>query len=165
MPKRPVRKARAVRKRLGKRSRVAARPRASRTDTRRYHPQAGAVPYRIDGDGKIEVLMVTNTNGDWIVPKGTIDPGWTAPETAMNEALEEAGVTAGQLGRELGQYTYFKNGRWCKVRMFALRVRKVEDDWLESHARKRRWCGYKEAVRRAAFENLAQVIALLRDAI
>lgn len=136
-----------------------------RIGSSRYHEQAGAVPYRVTDSGKIEVLMVTNTNGDWIVPKGTIDPGWTAPETAMNECLEEAGVVAGSLGAELGRYEYHKGDRHCRVRLFALKVKKLEDEWLEEDERERMWVSLKAAVKIAAFKNLSQVIAELEDVV
>ena len=37
---------------------------------------------------------ITSRNGKrWVIPKGWIDPGQTAGETALQEAWEEAGLT------------------------------------------------------------------------
>ncbi len=50
--------------------------------------QAAALPVR---NGK--VCLVTSSNGKrWVIPKGLIEPGQTAGETALQEAWEEAGL-------------------------------------------------------------------------
>ena len=45
-----------------------------------YHQQAGAIPYR-KSDSGIEFLQVTSKKGNWIFPKGFVEPG-EAPEDA-----------------------------------------------------------------------------------
>ena len=63
--------------------------------------QAGCVPVRRCGD-MLEVMLVTSRyTGQWIVPKGTIDPGEAAAEAARREAEEEAGVR-GRVGVVVG---------------------------------------------------------------
>jgi 8-oxo-dGTP pyrophosphatase MutT (NUDIX family) len=59
----------------------------------------------------------------WALPKGLIDPGERAPETAVREAYEETGVRA-RLDRKLGdvRYVYSRRGgeRVFKVVSFFL---------------------------------------------
>src|SRR3954468_13407728 len=89
--------------------------------------QAAAIPVR---NGKL--CLVTSSNGKrWVIPKGVIDPGQTAGETALQESWEEAGLV-GVLEREpVGSYVYEKWERQCHVVVFVLRVTEVVDNWPE----------------------------------
>lgn len=120
--------------------------------------QAGAVPYRISAAGRVEVLMITNSSGRWIVPKGGIDPGNSPADQAVLEAYEEAGVVEAEIGGEIGFYDYERGGRVHRVRLFALLVRELARDWDESHRREREWVALEEAIERVAFEGLKRAL-------
>jgi len=48
--------------------------------------QAGAIAYRFV-DKTIQVLLITTSSGNHLtIPKGLIDPGFSAIETVLNEA-------------------------------------------------------------------------------
>ncbi len=53
--------------------------------------QVAAVCYRVGKCG-IEFLLVQTRGGRWIFPKGGVEPGLTAAQSAAQEAFEEAGV-------------------------------------------------------------------------
>jgi 8-oxo-dGTP pyrophosphatase MutT (NUDIX family) len=97
--------------------------------------QAAALPLK-----KGRVCLITSRNGRrWVIPKGWIDPGQTAGETALQEAWEEAGLV-GALEREpIGSYLYEKEGRTYHVIVFVLRVTSVAQDWPERTFRQRSW--------------------------
>src|SRR5262245_4348171 len=97
--------------------------------------QAAAIP--IKGN---KICLVTSSNGKrWVVPKGIIDPGQTAGETALNEAWEEAGLV-GKLAREpVGTYLYSKLGRTYHVVAFVMKVTQAADNWPEKSLRRRIW--------------------------
>lgn len=116
--------------------------------------QAGAVPYRVLASGGVEVLLITNNAGRWIVPKGGIDAGQTAADQAAIEAFEEAGVVEAVIGGEIGFYEYERGGRLHRVRLFALLVRELAADWDESHRREREWVALEEAMERVRFDGL-----------
>jgi 8-oxo-dGTP pyrophosphatase MutT (NUDIX family) len=63
---------------------------------KRHRPtriQFVALPYRLDGDVGIEVLLVTSREtGRWIIPKGWPIKGFKPAKSATREAYEEAGV-------------------------------------------------------------------------
>jgi len=120
--------------------------------------QAGAIPYRVTRAGGIEVLLITNNAGRWIVPKGGIDAGRTAADQAVMEAFEEAGVVEAMVEGEIGEYEYKRGGQRHHVRLFALLVREVARDWEESHRREREWVTPEEAVGRVNFDGLKQAI-------
>ncbi|MBX3406619.1 MAG: NUDIX hydrolase [Phycisphaeraceae bacterium] len=120
--------------------------------------QAGAVPYRVAAAGRIEVLLITNSSGRWIVPKGGIDPGNSAADQAVLEAYEEAGVVEAEIGGEIGFYDYLRGGRVHRVRLFAMLVRELARDWDEKHRREREWVALEEAIERVAFEGLKRAL-------
>ena len=62
-----------------------------------FYNQAGVVPFRVEKE-KIKIMLITSRKKQrWIFPKGIIDPGYSASETAVNEAFEEAGIK-GKIG-------------------------------------------------------------------
>jgi 8-oxo-dGTP pyrophosphatase MutT (NUDIX family) len=75
----------------------------------------------------------------WVVPKGRIEQGQTAGETALQEAWEEAGLVGALLPEPVGSYHYQKCGLICHVTVFLMHVTEVIDDWPESGQRQRRW--------------------------
>lgn len=68
--------------------------------------RAGGIVYRKE-NGRVEFLLVTsNSNHNrWIIPAGHVEIGETAPETALREVAEEAGVDAAIVS-DLGNLSY-----------------------------------------------------------
>src|SRR5258708_16445379 len=57
--------------------------------------QYGALPYRLNDDGSVEVLLVTSRETKrWIIPKGWPIKGLKPSKAAAREAYEEAGLRA-----------------------------------------------------------------------
>ncbi len=99
--------------------------------------QAAALPLR-----RGRICLITSRNGKrWVIPKGWIEPGHTAGETALQEAWEEAGLV-GALEREpIGSYLYEKEGHRYHVTVFVMKVTSVAQDWSERSFRERAWVG------------------------
>lgn len=107
--------------------------------------RAGTVPWRLEGEGKIEVFLIEgmNTPGFWTFPAGSLDPGEEVSLCASRETYEECGAI-GSLGCFLGVFED-KN----RTYLFSMRVTRVEDDseefWHDPHSsyeggvRRRRW--------------------------
>ncbi len=112
------------------------------------YQQAAAIPFRKKKD-KVEILLVTSRgSGKWIIPKGLIDPGDSAPFTALKETIEEAGVK-GQVSPEIiGNYEYAKWGGKCRVTVFAMHVETIMDEWEEMAFRKRHWFDLHTAIKK-----------------
>ena len=56
-------------------------------------PTSGGIVFRLTKDKKdIEVLLIQDSKNRWTIPKGHIEPGETAKQTAIREIGEEAGL-------------------------------------------------------------------------
>ena len=119
--------------------------------------QAGVIPFR-HRQGDLEVLLITSrSSGEWIVPKGMIDPGLTAQEAARQEAEEEAGVR-GQLSDLIG---YVETSK-ARIAVFPLEVQVELETYLENGMRRRRWFAAKEADDKVRDRDLGSLIRHLR---
>jgi len=98
-----------------------------------YVRQAAALPFR---NGR--VCLITSSNGKrWVIPKGVIEPGQTAGETALQESWEEAGITGTLRHEPIGSYVYEKACGICHVTVFALDVTGLAQEWPERSLRQR----------------------------
>lgn len=102
--------------------------------------------------GQTEVLLITSRDtGRWIIPKGWPIRGLDAPETALQEAWEEAGVLKAALSRKpIGSYTYDKiraSGLPVPVEtlVYPVAVEKLAKDFPEAQQRTRKWMRPAEA--------------------
>jgi len=104
-------------------------------------PQAAVIPVR---DGR--VCMVTSRNGGrWVFPKGRIEVRQTAPQAALTEAWEEAGLRGDLTGGPVGTYWYEKRGRAHHVTVFVMEVASESDVYPELGERVREWVTPEQA--------------------
>jgi 8-oxo-dGTP pyrophosphatase MutT (NUDIX family) len=130
-----------------------------------FYQQSGVIPYRIKGRA-VEILLITSRRrGRWIIPKGIIDPGTTAIESACKEAYEEAGIRGRPSATALGKYQYDKWGGTCTVEVFALEVSSVLETWPESGVRRRQWMSVGAAAKAIEEPALKRLISGLRPLI
>ncbi len=120
--------------------------------------QSGVIPYRVK-NGKIEILLITTRNFQhWVIPKGDIPNGMSAPDSAAKEAWEEAGVIGQIDANELGTYKYRKRGRVYQVKMYLLPVEVMSKNYPEARQRKRQWLNATKAIRRLKFGSLKRIL-------
>jgi 8-oxo-dGTP pyrophosphatase MutT (NUDIX family) len=123
-------------------------------NTRRFIPQAAVIAVR---DGRV-CLVLSNNRKRWVVPKGCIETGQSAGETALQEAWEEAGLVGLLTPDPLGTYLYEKAGKSHHVTVFLMKVTGVADDWPESEKRIRRWFIPHRATERIEEAGLQELI-------
>src|SRR5438045_2141993 len=119
-----------------------------------YVRQAAALPLR-----KGRVCLVSSSNGKrWVIPKGLIEPGQTAGETALQEAWEEAGLVGALRPEPIGSYLYEKWCGVCHVTVFAMDVTEMKQDWPERVLRQRIWATPAGAVARIDDPGLVEIL-------
>jgi 8-oxo-dGTP pyrophosphatase MutT (NUDIX family) len=108
------------------------------------------------------VCMVTSRSGRrWVIPKGLIDPGHTAAETALVEAWEEAGLVGVIDPEPVGSYVYEKFDREHYVLVYKLTVTEARDEWPERADRQREWLTVEEVIERADEPGLRDIVRLV----
>lgn len=126
--------------------------------------QYGVIPVRRTAEGGVEVLLITSRETRrWVVPRGNPIPGSTAPQSAAQEAFEEAGILGPVEPEPLGSYRYDKRRRSgailpALVHLFRMTVEEVRDEWPEKGQRERRWFGVEEAAAAVQEADLAELI-------
>ena len=130
--------------------------------TKELYSQAGALPFRVNGAGELEVLLIRRVEKDkWGIPKGVVSPGRSLEETARHEAAEEAGI-AGELSvQPVGYYSFKKWGGICHVTVFLMRVTEIHDRYPEQTRRQRRWFSPTAAVEVARRKRIRSLITEL----
>jgi 8-oxo-dGTP pyrophosphatase MutT (NUDIX family) len=126
--------------------------------------QSGVIPYRMR-KGSLEILLITSRRGRrWIIPKGIIEPDYSARNSAAKEALEEAGVKGGVHSKLLGVYKDRKWGRTCTVKVYPMRVTRIYKVWAEAD-RDREWVSLKQALKLVSNAGLKRVMKKLPETL
>ena len=129
---------------------VKAKQLKTRTSNGRPLEQVAALPYRVDKDGMLQILVVSSRETHRaVIPKGWPMKNRKDWKSAQIEARQEAGVI-GEIGRKrLGQYLYWKRFdtffALVKVAVYPLAVRRQLDDWPERHEREQSWMSPEDA--------------------
>jgi 8-oxo-dGTP pyrophosphatase MutT (NUDIX family) len=127
-----------------------------------FIPQAACIPFRFKTDGSAEVLLIRwNDSDNWGIPKGMIEDSKTARQTALVEAFEEAGVQGDLLDKDFGEFTYKKDGLDLRVRVYAMQVRTVLDEYEEKGVRERCWFSIETAAETVSREPVKDMICAL----
>ena len=130
-----------------------------------HYIQSAVVPFRRQGDG-LEVLLITSRKGThWVLPKGIVEPGMTAADSAAKEAWEEAGIEGNVIAQSLGWYSYDKWHGTCAVEVFPMEVTTELTDWPEAETRRREWLSLNQAAERLDHEHLRAILGSLPDAL
>ena len=128
----------------------------------RFH-QVAALPWRIDDDGELRVVLVTSRERRrWILPKGWPIRGLKDWEAAATEAMEEAGLLGRVARRPVGRYAYEKRFprrvETVTVEVYPLRVDRRLELWPEKGQREVRWFTPGEAAANAGDKGVAESI-------
>jgi 8-oxo-dGTP pyrophosphatase MutT (NUDIX family) len=117
--------------------------------------QAGAVAVRGRGS-KAKVLLVAakKSPGQWIFPKGHIEPGETPEEAAVRELREEAGVE-GRIVKRLGESSFRSGKEDVTVAYFLVRFVKTVPP---SERRKAEWHSFRDAWRLLTFDDARSLL-------
>jgi predicted phosphate transport protein (TIGR00153 family) len=125
--------------------------------------QYGVLPYRVDADGRAEILLITSKERRrWVVPKGNPIPFFLNYESAAREAYEEAGVEGRIATAPIGSFRYDKRRAGgpaaAIVTLYPLLVTRQAEDWPERGERERRWFPAGEAAAAVEEPELSVII-------
>ncbi len=127
-------------------------------------PTAGGVVYR-EKDGKIEMLLIQDSRNRWTIPKGHIEKGETAKQTAAREVREETGlkdvVVKGYLGKIHFRYRRVNTLVLMTTHIYLVKAEGDTEDFLkEDWMNGIRWMPAQEAFDIIAYEAIGKLILL-----
>ena len=123
--------------------------------------QSGVIPYRKSKNG-FEVLLITSIKKKkWVIPKGYVEFNLSSFESAKKEAIEEAGIVGTNETIELGHFENNKSMGVCHVKVFAMEVIEVMDEYPDKSRRQRKWFPLKEAAANVETKQIADMILSL----
>jgi phosphohistidine phosphatase len=122
-----------------------------------FYDQSAVIPWRII-DGVLKIALISSRKGKkWVIPKGIIEPELDARESALKEAIEEAGLK-GHISKEpVGTYSYEKWGGSCQVSVYLLEVVEILNEWEEDF-RRREWYEIGEALELIQDKGLKEIL-------
>ena len=128
-------------------------------------PTAGGVIFRRNQKNEVEILLIQDSKDRWTIPKGHIEEGETAQETARREIGEEAGLHDVKIIGWLGKIN-FRYRRIDKLVLMTTQVFLVKalgdtnaiqgGEWMNGI----RWFSFADALDEIEYEDIGKLILL-----
>jgi ADP-ribose pyrophosphatase YjhB (NUDIX family) len=129
-------------------------------------PTAGGVVFRVaEGNNKVEILLIQDSKGRWTIPKGHIEEGESARQTAEREIREETGLQEMKVGSWLGKINFrYRRGSSLVLMTTEIFLVKAMGDtdgikpekWMNSLA----WMPANEALEKIEYEDIGKLILI-----
>lgn len=128
--------------------------------------EAGGVVYRITKAGKLQIVLFQDVRDRWTIPKGHIEEGETAQESAIREISEEVGLFDIEPICWLGKvnFRYRRENSLVIINMQTYLFKAGKDESLkkEEWMHDVRWFDFDEAIEKVAYEDVAKLVLLAR---
>ena len=134
-------------------------------------PTSGGIVFRMTRDNKdIEILLIQDSKNRWTIPKGHIEPGETAKQTAIREIGEESGLHHVQVLTWLGKI-HFKYRRQDKLVLMTTQIYLVRS--LDDHEKPQKekwmngikWFSFKDALDAIEYDDIEKLMLIAKKKI
>lgn len=128
-------------------------------------PTSGGIVFRRDDKGAVEILLIQDAKDRWTIPKGHIEEGETAQETARREIGEEAGLNEvdilGWLGKIHFRYRRVDKLVLMTTQIYLVRAKGNTDDikkeeWMNGI----QWFKFHDALDAIEYEDIGKLMLL-----
>lgn len=127
-------------------------------------PTAGGIVFR-HGEKGVEILLIQDAKDRWTIPKGHIEEGETAQQTAKREIGEEAGLkevdVLGWLGKIHFRYRRIDKLVLMTTQIYLVRAKGDTDaiqkeEWMNGI----KWFGFHDALDAIEYEDIGKLMLL-----
>lgn len=128
-------------------------------------PTSGGIVFRRNDKGEIEILLIQDAKDRWTIPKGHIEEGETAVQTARREIGEEAGLKNVDMLGWLGKI-HFRYRRIDKLVLMTTQIYLVraggdtnaikKEEWMNGI----KWFSFNEALDLIEYEDIGKLMLL-----
>jgi 8-oxo-dGTP pyrophosphatase MutT (NUDIX family) len=127
-------------------------------------PTAGGIVFR-HGEKGVEILLIQDAKDRWTIPKGHIEEGETAQQTAKREIGEEAGLSdvdvLGWLGKIHFRYRRIDKLVLMTTQIYLVRAKGDTDaikkeEWMNGI----KWFGFHDALDAIEYEDIGKLMLL-----
>jgi diadenosine hexaphosphate hydrolase (ATP-forming) len=128
-------------------------------------PTAGGIVFRHGKDNAVEILLIQDAKDRWTIPKGHIEEGETAQQTAKREIGEEAGLNKVEVLGWLGKI-HFRYRRVDKLVLMTTQIYLVralgdtdaikKEEWMNDI----RWFKFHDALDEIEYEDIGKLMLL-----
>lgn len=134
-------------------------------------PTSGGIVFRFNEKrNDIEILLIQDSKNRWTIPKGHIEAGETAKQTAIREIGEEAGLNHIKVLSWLGKI-HFKYRRVDKlvlmttqiylVRALDGRERPIKEKWMNGI----KWFSFRDALNAIEYDDIEKLMLIAKKRI
>ena len=128
-------------------------------------PTAGGIVFRRDKNNGVEILLIQDAKDRWTIPKGHIEEGETAQQTAKREIGEEAGLKEVDVLGWLGKI-HFRYRRIDKLVLMTTQIYLVrakgdtndiqKEEWMNGI----KWFTFHDALDAIEYEDIGKLMLL-----
>lgn len=128
-------------------------------------PTAGGIVFRHNQKGEVEILLIQDAKDRWTIPKGHIEEGETASQTARREIGEEAGLHSVDMLGWLGKI-HFRYRRIDRLVLMTTQIYLVratgdtnaiqKEEWMNGI----KWFPFAEALDLIEYEDIGKLMLL-----
>jgi ADP-ribose pyrophosphatase YjhB (NUDIX family) len=128
-------------------------------------PTAGGVVWRKQNGKGVEILLIQDAKDRWTIPKGHIEDGETAKQTAEREVGEETGLKKMEVQNWLGKI-HFRYRRQNSLVLMTTEIFLIEakgdtnaltpEDWMNGI----KWMSSNEALEKIEYDDIGKLILL-----
>jgi len=128
-------------------------------------PTAGGIVFRRNDEKGVEILLIQDAKDRWTIPKGHIEEGETAQQTAKREIGEEAGLKEVDILGWLGKI-HFRYRRIDKLVLMTTQIYLVrakgdtndiqKEEWMNGI----QWFSFHDALDAIEYEDIGKLMLL-----
>lgn len=128
-------------------------------------PTAGGIVFRRNSEKQVEILLIQDAKDRWTIPKGHIEDGENAQQTALREIGEEAGLHETEALGWLGKI-HFRYRRIDKLVLMTTQIYLVralgdtnaikKEEWMNGI----KWFSFHEALDVIEYEDIGKLMLL-----